>query len=233
MEYKLEKDLFAPLKKYFNEAGYKVFTEVPNHYRCIDFVAVKGDEQIAVEMKMHFNIQVIRQAGQNVRCFQKSYIAVPTNNPDKFVEKYRNHKLMQYVLQYKLGMLLLFKHGNVVEFLEGITQPPHQIYDFSTFEENEFDEAGLPFQKGKSTAFIALDRIKKYVTEHPHADWKEIYDNVQTHYASHQSLRSSMTQWKGFSLEGFKHHLFINDLAEKGKAIDTKDLPLFETKSAE
>lgn len=60
-----EKELFPPLKKYFNDRGYKVFVEVPCQYRCIDFVAVNDDEQIAVEMKISLNKQVVNQAYNN------------------------------------------------------------------------------------------------------------------------------------------------------------------------
>lgn len=193
-----EKDLFLPLKKSFNEQGFKVYPEVASGHRSVDFVAVKGDEQIAVEMKLHFSKGVIYQANMNKPYFPKCYIAIP-KMPKESDLKYH------WCVSFGIGILYVAPLGTVVEILEAsehiIVGKP---YDFSTFEEKDEDEAGLPYQKGTSSAFVVLDRIKKYVIEHPECNWKEIYENVQNHYSSKESLRSSMQTWKGFNLNDWK-----------------------------
>lgn len=212
--FKKESDLFPPLKKYFNELGYKVFTEVPYYSRSVDFVATKGDDHIAVEMKLHFNKEVIYQAGQNIMTFGKSYVAYPVKKGTIYENNEVYWKLRESVRdKYEncrmrgIGILQILPHGTIFTTLEAKYQKPYRVFDFSTFEESVDDEAGLPCQKGVSSAFVVLDRIEKYVTEHPEANWKEIYENVQNHYSSKASLSGSMSGWKGFNLEAFKRTL--------------------------
>lgn len=201
-----EKELFPPLKKYFNELGFKVFTEVPNHYRSIDFVAVRDKEQIAVEMKISFTKDVVRQASMNTFHFLKSYVAIPKRKINE-----NNHKY-DWCISKGIGILQVYPLGTIFEFLKARKNEVNKLYDFSTFEERDGDEAGIPFNRGVSVAYVVLDRVKKYVTEHPTANWEEIYQNVQNHYSHKQSMAQSMTQWKGFSLVRFKESLeYKND----------------------
>ena len=197
----LEKDLFPPLKKHFKELGYKVYAEVPTRYHTVDFVAVKGKEQIAVEMKVRFNNNVIYQAFKNCHDFTKSYIATPIK-PDK------NSNLLEWCLKGGLGIFQIKRKKIILKILEARINQILTPYDFSTFKESDNDEAGIQFNRGKSSAFVVLDRVKDYVSKHQRAGWREIYANVQNHYSSHRSLAISMKQWKGFDLEKFKISLF-------------------------
>ena len=201
-----ESDLFFPLKKYFNELGYKVFAEVPSAYRCVDFVAVKDGEHIAVEMKTGFTKGVVYQADTNALSFHKSCVAYPVKKAKIFNKNTneRDGEKYDHCSCCGIGILQILPRGTIFEALEAKTHKPYKEYDFSTFEENDNDEAGLPFQKGVSSAFVVLDRIKSYVKENPKAGWQEIYENIQHHYSSKASLSGSMSQWKGFNLEAFK-----------------------------
>lgn len=204
-KYKKESDLFAPLKKYFKDDGFKVFPEVPCNYRSVDFVAVSVDVpeyHIAVEMKLGFTIEVVRQAIYNTINFHRSIIAVPT----KIKNPYENKKF-DLCRGYNIGILRVLPDGNIEEILESQWKEPRVVYDFDGFEEKENDIAGVPYQKGTSTAFVVLDRIKLYVTKNPEAEWGDIFENVQHHYSNKQSLSGSMAQWKGFYLEEFKKTL--------------------------
>ena len=223
MEFK-EKHLFPPLKAYFNGLGYKVYAEVPNFYRGVDFVAVKGDDHIAVEMKISFNNEVVCQANKNQISFGKCYVAYPVKEviliPKDFEDMQReNHapfRKLQESVQNRvsdcqtrgIGILqVVGKHALVVEVLEAKYKVPYRIFDFSTYRESKSDEAGLPFQKGVSAGYMELKAIKRYVKKHPNCNWCEIYENVQNHYSSASSLSGSMSQWRGFSLSQFKKSL--------------------------
>lgn len=207
-----EKDLFPFLKKHFKEQGFKVYSEVACFYRGVDFVAVKGDEHIAVEMKMSFNKSVIYQASGNITSFGNSYVAYPVKKATMFHNDEAYWKLRESVRnryefcrQRGIGIMqIILPHGIIFTALEAVYQKPYRIFDFSQYKERATDEAGLPCQKGVSEGYYELKAIKAYVRKHPEAKWKEIYDNVQNHYSSPQSLAGSMSQWRGFSLNEFK-----------------------------
>jgi hypothetical protein len=227
--FKKEKDLFPPLKKMFKEQGYSVFAEVPVHYRGVDFVAVKDDDHIAVEMKLSFSSDVIRQASYSIGVFNKAYVAFPVAKPFLIHDEHYwelNQKLQQKVdwcSKYGIGILQVMRCGTIFTALEARDCDRRRIFDFQHYRENEEDEAGLPFQKGVSAAARELVGIKEYIKLHPYCDWKEIYANVQNHYANWRSLAGSMGQHRGFSLAEYKKELGITEPVK-----ETMPLPVEE-----
>lgn len=228
-KFQKEKDLFPPLKTMFKSKGYSVFAEVPVHYRGVDFVAVNGDDHIAVEMKLSFNHDVIRQASYSIGIFNKAYVAFPVKKP--FLvhdEHYWNlNKKQQYKVDWcskvGIGILQVLRCGTIFEALEAKECERRRIFDFQHYRESEDDEAGLPFQKGVSSAARELVGVMEYVKLHPEADWKEIYNNVQNHYSSHTSMAGSMGQWRGFNLQEYKRSIF-------GEPAVTLSVPAIELK---
>lgn len=208
--YPKEKDLFPPLKKSFKSKGYTVFAEVPCNYRGVDFVAVNGDDHIAVEMKLSFNDEVVRQAQGNIYTFGKSYVAFPVMKPflvhtDDFWElSDKIQKRVGWCQKVGIGILQVMRCGTIFEALEAVPKNRYRVFDFSQYQESDDDEAGLPYQKGVSAGYRELLAIEAYVRNKPDASWKEIYTNVQNHYSSHTSLAGSMKQHRGFSLPEFK-----------------------------
>lgn len=213
--FKKEKDLFPPLKQMFKERGFSVFAEVPDHYRGVDFVAVKGDDHVAVEMKLRFSDDVVRQASYSLHSFGKACVAFPVKKPFlvhgeaywELNEKTRYR--IDWCAKYGIGILQVMRCGTIFTALEPVETERRRIFDFQHYRESDDDEAGLPFQKGVSAAARELVGIKEYVKLHPHADWKEIYNNVQNHYSSYRSLAGSMGQHRGFSLPEYKRSLGI------------------------
>lgn len=213
-KFQKEKDLFLPLKTMFKSKGYSVFAEVPVNYRGVDFVAVDGDDHIAVEMKLSFNYDVIRQASYSVGIFNKAYVAFPVKKP--FLVHDEHYWNLTPKQQYKvdwcnkvgIGILQVLRCGTIFEALEAKECERRRIFDFQHYRESEDDEAGLPFQKGVSSAARELVGVMEYVKLHPEADWKEIYNNVQNHYSSHTSMSGSMGQWRGFNLKEYKRSIF-------------------------
>lgn len=196
-----ETELFPPLKEYFNKLGYKVYTEVPCYGRCIDIVAVCDKEIISIEMKLCLNYKVFDQARSNKCMCNKSYIAIPT--------KPRNKHIKEWCQKLGIGILRV-KDGEIHRIVEGkINFDIFKKMDFTGWKEGEI--AGIANQKGVSEAFCVLDRIMRYVKEHPKADWQEIHDNIVHHYASKASLRGTMQNWKGFYLDSYKQELKDNN----------------------
>lgn len=211
---KRESDLYPIVKKYFKDQGYTVFAEVACMGRGVDMVAVKGDEHIAIELKLSFNSDVVWQARQATLHFDKSYIAFPVkearffHQPDYYWAQ--RESIQQRYLNMEglgIGMLQVLPSGMVYEELEAKQQKPYRKLDLQHYVEADDDLGGLPYQKGVSEGYHELESIKKYVRDHPKANWREIFENVSTHYASHTSLAGSMSQWRGFYLSEFKKSL--------------------------
>ena len=210
-----EADLYAPVKKSFKEEGYSVYAEVACNYRGVDMVAEKGEEQIAIELKLQFNDKVVRQATGNKHYFDKTYVAFPVkkpiyfNNPDELA-KLRESVQWRYAVCQKLGIGILevLPSGLVFEVLEAKQlDEPRRRLDLTHYIDADDDIGGLPYQRGVSEGYHELEAIKRYVTEHPTASWSEIYQNVSNHYSGAQSMAGAMRQWRGFSLQEFKKSL--------------------------
>ncbi|UCD92286.1 MAG: hypothetical protein JSV43_08750 [Methanobacteriota archaeon] len=58
----IEEDLKAGLKSFFRSHGYRAYAEVRMINRWVDLVAVKGDEVVAVEIKLSNWKEALRQA---------------------------------------------------------------------------------------------------------------------------------------------------------------------------
>lgn len=209
-----EKDLFPPLKKHFKELGYAVYAEVACWQRGIDFVAVKEDHHIAVEMKMGFTAKVIQQAHGAKVAFHEAYVAFPVKKP--FLadphdnETYwklpaRLREKIDHCKQRGIGIIQVIQPHNIIfTSMMSVPEKPYRLFDFSQYTENDDDEAGLPYQKSVSAGYYELEAIKAYVRKHPNAKWGEIFEKVNNHYSSPASLAGSMSQWRGFSLKDFK-----------------------------
>ncbi|MDR1931527.1 MAG: DUF2161 family putative PD-(D/E)XK-type phosphodiesterase [Spirochaetales bacterium] len=68
-----ETDLYPPLAAFLEEQGYTVHAEVKGR----DIAARRGEELLSVEMKLHFNLDVILQAADRQTGVDAMYIAVP------------------------------------------------------------------------------------------------------------------------------------------------------------
>lgn len=196
-----EEKLFPPLKQYFNSLGYKVYCEVPSWSSCIDFVAVKGDEHIAVEMKMSLTGKVAMQAYYGKMRTGSAFVAVGTTPRVSG----HGYKLCQ---QQGIGILSV-KNGEVL-LLKEATRENNKLtskfrFDFTNWEEGEI--AGRPVMKGEGPTYLVVENVKDYVRENPYADWKEIFSSVRHHYSTPQSLAGCMSRYQNFSLPNFKKSL--------------------------
>ncbi len=163
---------------------------------------------------MKFNDNVVRQADVNVISFGNSYIAYPVKKAVLFDDfdvywslREKTITRIEFCRSNGIGILQVLPYGNIFYALENKYKEPWRVFDFSQYNEDENDEAGLPYQKGVSAGYMELKAIKEYVKDNPDADWKDIFKNVQNHYSSPQSLAGSMKQWRGFSLKDYKKEI--------------------------
>lgn len=77
MNYQKERELVKPVKEYFESKNYSTFEEVKLFARNIDVVAKRGNDIVAIELKLRDWRRALAQACLNLRVSNFSYIALP------------------------------------------------------------------------------------------------------------------------------------------------------------
>ncbi len=183
-EYKLS----DPVKEYFENRGYKVYTEIPIAGSQIDIIAIKNSFIIAVELKTSLSRQLICQCIRHQKDCNVIYVAVPVNPSSRSIELYKKYSIGIMKVSDKVEMILegsehnLFsdtKHTRMLNYCETIL--PGGI-------------GGMPTRKGIGPRIDCIKRVKEYLINHPAAKWKEIFDNVHNHYYTYKSMQSALRE---------------------------------------
>jgi len=101
-----ESDLSVPIVEYWHSLGYAVRTEVKN---C-DLVAMRGEELIAVELKLALGLHAVVQATRRQQVADAVYIAVL--RPQRGMKSGRWRGVLQLLRRLELGLLLVDPHGS-------------------------------------------------------------------------------------------------------------------------
>lgn len=80
-----ETEMYPPIKKFLEQAGYKVRSEVDS----IDILAQKGEEMIAVEMKTSFNLKLVYQLIERRKIVDKVYAYLPLGKGGRWPKAYK------------------------------------------------------------------------------------------------------------------------------------------------
>lgn len=80
-----ETEMYPPIKKFLEQAGYKVRSEVDS----IDILAQKDDEMIAVEMKTSFNLKLVYQLIERRKIVDKVYAYLPLGKGGRWPKAYK------------------------------------------------------------------------------------------------------------------------------------------------
>lgn len=196
-----EHELAKPVEKALIKQGYTVYSEICPyaHGRLVDIVGLKGDEIIAVELKMSLNKKLFEQGIWNKSSFHKSYICVKSHPQLPTIEKCKKHGIGVMVVRNNT-MIVLHKAETFntlmgyEETIKQIKKSPPGILD-----------AGKPTAKGEGSGKYILNLIKEYILEHPKADWDELYNEIDNHYSSANSMRSALYTWNNcFTLKKWR-----------------------------
>ncbi len=183
-EYKLS----DPVREYFENQGYKVYTEIPIAGACIDMVARKGDYLIAIELKMSLTKNLINTCYINRLFCNLTYAAVPTEPSIKNITLCERDSIGIIKVTDKARIVLEAKnrlkpcypeHDRLLEYCSGV--PWDGV-------------GGLPQLKGIGPAIECGKRVKEYLIDHPAAKWREIFDNVHNHYFNYKSMQSALRE---------------------------------------
>lgn len=111
-----ETELYAPVKELLEKSGYTVKAEVGD---CDVFAVAENGETLAVELKLHLNLDVIVQAVMRQKIADKVYVAVPS--PKKSSLKRRNN-ISVVLRRLEIGLITVKKDGAKITF-------PAKAYD--------------------------------------------------------------------------------------------------------
>lgn len=96
-----EKDLYLPIKAFFQSQSYDVFGEVKD----IDVIAKSGDNIVAIELKTALNLELILQGSKRQRLTDDVFLAVP--KPTGRMQRGKSFKDKLYLIK-RLGLGLLY-----------------------------------------------------------------------------------------------------------------------------
>jgi len=104
----VEKDLFDPIKKYFEDFGYTCDGEVND----IDLYMEKGDESVAVELKVTLDFKAVRQAALRQKITDFVFIGI--FRPKDLYSRSFKDKI--YLLKrLGIGLIVVSKRSGAVE----------------------------------------------------------------------------------------------------------------------
>ncbi|HSR05211.1 MAG TPA: DUF2161 family putative PD-(D/E)XK-type phosphodiesterase [Proteiniclasticum sp.] len=95
----IETDMYGAIKKYFEEQGFRVRSEV----RDIDVVAQKKDLLVGIEMKRGLTFELLIQAALRQKTCDLVYMAVP--KPKRIVKDKAMNSMLYLLKRLELGLL--------------------------------------------------------------------------------------------------------------------------------
>ena len=200
-----EHDLALSVCNLLREWGYTVYSEIQGYGTPArhDIVGLKNDtELIVVELKMSLNDKVIRQAYSGQNFTSECYVAIPVSPRVSSIERCR-----------KYGVGIIQVSGDNAKILtkptckmEGWIPAIKLIIDRLKRHEPS-DDAGKPNEAGIGITHILVNKVKEYLTKHPKATWKEIWENIENHYSSPATFCSSMKTYRKFDKTQFVKEL--------------------------
>lgn len=105
-----ETDLYEPIKRFLEGQGYTVKAEV----QAADVVAVRGDEEpVIVELKLAFNLALLRQGVERLRLSDRVYLAVPRGAGRVWARRLKGDVAL--CRRIGLGLLTVRLRDNLVE----------------------------------------------------------------------------------------------------------------------
>lgn len=153
----MEKELFSPIKKYFEAFGYVCDGEVKD----IDLYMEKGDESVAVELKQTLDFKSVQQAALRQKVTDYAYIGI--FKPKDLHSRSFQDKL--YVLKrLGIGLIVVSKRSKNIEI---VSEPV--VSELSAFQKsNKRKKAALSreFQKRKTKSNIGGVNGTKLITSY-------------------------------------------------------------------
>lgn len=187
-----EVQLSEPVHRWLVSKGLTPYAEFPIPYHTADWLAVKKDHLIVVEMKICLSREVIHRARLEQSFVDQVWVAVLSNPRISGIGRCED---------LGIGVLTL-REDRMVEIAPASnSRKVSDHYRNKILSKLEGREpggvAGMPTLRGDGPAIRCLEAVDRYREKHPEATWKEIYKEVPNHYASPKSLANSMGKVRG------------------------------------
>lgn len=174
-----ESDLFLPIKQYLmlSRGCEEVYGEVID----IDVLALRGEDDISVELKTSLNWRVIEQAIDRSRGCQYVYVGVPKT------KQRISYVAIETLERYGLGLLTVDEQGMVQE----VIRPSRQVnksrrYRFRDYIQEHHTKTigGVKTGEGPTAYSESIDKIKEFMKGKGWVTAQDIAKSVKTHYSS-------------------------------------------------
>ncbi|MDP3920885.1 MAG: DUF2161 family putative PD-(D/E)XK-type phosphodiesterase [Candidatus Omnitrophota bacterium] len=172
-----EVEMYKPLKKYLENEGYLVHSEVEG----VDVMAQKGGELLIVEMKLAFNLQLVYQLIERLKMTEQVYAYVPLKKGGRWPKSYK--RMCGLLKRLHCGLITLdeqTKKQVVVEF-EPSEFKKRKNYTKKNLAVKEFKGRSIDLNQGGSTKeplFTVYKekaiRVAMYLFEHGASSTQEL-----------------------------------------------------------
>jgi hypothetical protein len=186
--------------------------EVYGEVSSIDILALRGNDDIAVELKTSLNWRVIEQAIDNSGRCQYSYVGVPKT-------KHLSYVAIKTLETYGLGLLTVDEYGRVREVVVPAKQfsksRRYRLRDYVK-EHHTKTIGGVKTGEGPTAYSESIVKIKEFMKDKDWVTAQSIAKSVKTHYTSdpvpqiRDTLKASWNKdWCEYKKEGnrvyFRH----------------------------
>ncbi|GIO86372.1 hypothetical protein J25TS5_33040 [Paenibacillus faecis] len=120
-----ETELYPPLKKFFEERGYSIKSEV----RHCDLVGIRpgSDQPLIVEMKKTFNLPLLLQGLERQKLSAEVYLAVERNRTKRGAHNQRWSEITLLCRRLGLGLITVTHYKTKAPFVEILCSPGDKV----------------------------------------------------------------------------------------------------------
>jgi hypothetical protein len=183
-----ESDLYQPVKRFLEDAGYEVYAEVEpklsgNWNARADVIGYNKPAVCIVEMKTSLSVELIEQAYKWLPHAHYIYVAVP----------WRKKKVPTFILKllnnFGIGVLEVNSYGRAVTTQRAKFNRPRHKHDWSRIllpQHQTWVEGGNAGGGYVTPYKLTIERVKQYLSRNPHRwfSMQEILDHCETHYSN-------------------------------------------------
>lgn len=194
--HRLERDLATPVAEWCRARGLTVYSEVPCFQRRVDMIglspSVDRAASIAVELKRTLTPEVIAQASPLRFVVGMVYCGIGRRPPGR-------SPLYAALRRDGLGLLVVDGLGAYEALPPRPSVPASAGLAWARVlehcrREGPSDDAGRPSEPGKGPAQAVLRAVRRYLAQHPFAEWDEIHERVTSHYRRPETMLRGMAR---------------------------------------
>jgi len=189
-----ETELAKQVISWLQDLHWDVYQEVCRGYGypVADIVAIQGNISWIIETKMSLSLALIDQAWWHQ--YYANYVSVATPS----LKKAKGRRVAKILLDHLgIGHLSVEEGGSIYEFSKPKLNR-RTIRNISLFvneHHKTFAEAGNNLGKYWSPFKQTVNNLYAYLKDHPGSTIKEVMENIEHHYHSTITARSTILQW--------------------------------------